>query len=351
MSAWWRTGVRLTGGPSARSWVNRLMGWFDRLPGPRWVAYVFALSLGAAFGAVVAQVIGGASALSPAESIYYGILPVAMLVIIHDLDVSATEAFDRMRPILDMTDIEQVEYRRRLAVIPPLPVLLLTFVSIVLIPAGDLSDPAGSGIDQLSPVGVGVRFIWEAFTATLFLVFILHTVRQLNLVSEVHDRVGQIDVFDQRRLRAFSRVTSRTAFGFIALMLPSVLLIPTDATAEFLLITLGWYAAAIVVSVAAFVLPMLGLHRRLSEERDRLQSEVGSRLSATLEALHVAVDQREGAPIGQSHQALNALLAERALIESIPTWPWNRATAGRLTSAIVLPVGVWIVTHLLDRVV
>ena len=48
-------------------------------------------------------------------------------------------------------------------------------------------------------------------------------------------------------------------------------------------------------------------------------------------------------------KAVAGIKDELALLERIPTWPWKPDTLRLLTTAIVLPIVLWLATRLLER--
>jgi hypothetical protein len=106
-----------------------------------------------------------------------------------------------------------------------------------------------------------------------------------------------------------------------------------------------------VASVIVFILPLRGAQRRIAAEKSRLQTEVGQRLEATIAAIHDSVDRGELDRADALNRSLSSLMAERDLVNHLPTWPWQPGTIGAVISAIVLPVGLWLVTRLLERLV
>lgn len=55
--------------------------------------------------------------------------------------------------------------------------------------------------------------------------------------------------------------------------------------------------------------------------------------------------------MGSALQALGALTAQRDLIVRLPTWPWSTAALTRFLSAVLLPIGLWLITRVLERIV
>ncbi|MEW5992135.1 MAG: hypothetical protein AB1736_12420 [Chloroflexota bacterium] len=337
--------------PYDPGWVNLLTAWIERLPGPTWGAYAVAMALGVAL-AFSAALNALATPSTTIANAYYGLLPFAILALIHSLDRTAGGALRALRAHLDMDDAEVAETHHRLTVIPATPTAILALVSFgALTPLGYVMDPVGSGIVDYAPATLVVRWFWESAVSTFFLVLIYHTVRQLRLIGRIHERVREVDVFDQGPLYAMSAVTSRTAIGLVILILPGLFLLPDNAELSFIVLTAAWYFGAVAIAGASFILPMWGVHERLAAEKRRLQGETGRRLSATLTAIHAAMDAGDGGAIEDRNRALAALVTERDLVARIPTWPWSTGALTGFVSAVLLPLALFLVQQVLSRLV
>jgi hypothetical protein len=342
------TGTTSASRPYAPSWANALTAWFERLPGPTWTVYLVAMAVGGLL--VSASGLAGPAGWNLGTA-YYGVLPFAILGLIGSLDRAATGALGTLRPLLTIDDAELADLHYELTVIPARPGIALVAITTVLTPIGYALDPVGSGVVGLSPRDLVARDLWETLVASLFLILVYHTFRQLRLIARTHDRIERIDAFDQGPLYSMSRVTSRTAVGLVLLLLPSLFLIPSGADVAYIAISAVWYGVAVGIAALAFVLPLRGMHDRLGAEKRRLQGEVGRRISTTLEAVHRAVDGGDGAAIEARNRALSALIAERDLVNRIPTWPWSTGALTGFVSAVFLPIGLWVATRLLERFV
>jgi hypothetical protein len=285
----------------------------------------------------------------PVSMVYYAILPVAVLALMHVLDRTADRALRTLGPLLPLTSEELARVHRELTVVPARPAVLLAIFGAFVTPIGYVTDPVGSGIVGLSAGGLFFRWFWESLVTAAFLTLIYHTLRQLRRIDRINAAVMGVDPFDQGPLYAMSQVTSGTAAGLLVLLAPSALLIPAGAEAGFLVITAFWYGLAVAVAFAAFFLPLRGMHARLAAEKHRLKGEVGRRFSATLGSMHAAMDACDGSAIETGTKALSALVAERDLVNRIPTWPWSTGALTGFVSAVLLPIGLWVATRILER--
>ena len=336
--------------PYAPSWVDILNGWFDRLPGPIWAGYLVGSVMAAGLSATT-PVSGPGADLALFSIAYYGALPFGILALIHGLDRVASEALTTLRPLLRMDDAEVAIAHHRLTVIPARPAIVLTVVGYLAAGLGYVLDPVGSGIVGFSPLSLGVRWVWEGLVSTLFLILLYHTIRQLRQIGGIHERLGAIDLFAQAPLYALSSLTSRTAVGLILLMIPSLFLIPSGADISYIAITVVWYGGALAMAVAAFLVPLRGVHDRLVAEKRRLQSETGHRLTTALADLHAAADAGDAGSVDARGKTLAALVAARDVVNRAQTWPWSGGALTGFLSAIALPLLLFMIQRFLSQVV
>ena len=133
------------------------------------------------------------------------------------------------------------------------------------------------------------------------------------------------------------------------LFMPSIFLIPSDAGASYIAYSVAWYVFAVAFAVGAFLIPLRGIHGRLEAQKDRLQGEVGRRLSAAFDAINRAVDADDAPSLSRAQQALAALTAQRDLIARIPTWPWSTGTLRAFGSTLLLPIILFLIQHFLGQ--
>jgi hypothetical protein len=108
--------------PYGPSWVDRLGRWVAGLPLPAWAFYV-GLGLGLLLIVLVALSIGG---IEPAGTILYyyalsAFTPAYFLALIYHLDVFASAALARFRPVLTVDDAEYARLHREFTTMPARP--------------------------------------------------------------------------------------------------------------------------------------------------------------------------------------------------------------------------------------
>ena len=108
--------------------------------------------------------------------------------------------------------------------------------------------------------------------------------------------------------------------------------------------------AMVPTAVACFVLPLRGMHRRLTAEKDRALAQVTSRLEVVFVRVHERVDQDVLADADKLNLQIASLSAEREALARVSTWPWEAATLTGFLTTLVLPALLWGIQHVLARV-
>jgi hypothetical protein len=218
--------------------------------------------------------------------------------------------------------------------------------------ASVLQSPSNWSVDLAHPgYRLAVAIGTSVLTDLLLLGFLAHIVHQSRVVARVHRDLVKVNLFHLGPLYAFSTLTARTGVTLIALI--------TGFALAFAL-TLGVYVftgpadvaliiAVFAVAVASFLVPLLGLHDRIVEEKQVQLAKAQATLAATIEAVRarVAAGDIEGAS-----KAKDALLAADASVTAVlrtSTWPWRTETLRGFVSAVLLPIGLFVTYELLRR--
>jgi hypothetical protein len=283
---------------------------------------------------------------------FWGVFVPLTLWLVHHLSDVAGAAFDTFRPALTASDDEAARIRYGLTVIPARPALVVLVFSLLVTPLYYLVDAEASGVVGVSPVGMTLRYASEVFFGSIILVLVVQSIRQLRAVGRIHASATRVDLFRPAPLYAFSVLTSRTAMVIaVTFIIPSIVATGQTGDDTALVFVVPWMALGIVAAAAVFAVPLRGMQRRITAEKRRLQGEVGARTEATIEAIHRAVDGGDMTAAATMHDTLGVLVMERDLVDKLPTLPWRAGTAGTVASAIVLPIGLFVVTRLLERII
>lgn len=326
------------------SWTDRLLSFPDRLPGPAIGWYVASALALLAVAHLAVWATGGTpighqepEIIPPAPFLAY------FLWFIHALNRVARFTFDDFRPALGGGTAAQVRYRFELTSIPDrLAVPAIVIAEVIILTAYYFAvRPLRPAVPPAVEVVSGP--LWAMLAAVSGVLF-LHTVRQLRLISRLSAMATNVDIFKPAPINSFSRLTAVSAIGIVVFV--SLFALGSSDQPPGVIASEG---VMIGLAVASFVLPMRVMHGRLVAEKARLQAEAQDRLKAVLALLHRAVDENDLSRADQLQKTLDSVLAERDVLAKLPTWPWTTATFRGLVTAVLLPVTIFVITRVIDR--
>jgi hypothetical protein len=196
---------------------------------------------------------------------------------------------------------------------------------------------------------------FASLVSSSYILLTLQIVRQLVMVGRLHRQARRIDLFETGPLHAFSRLTSQASLGLLALVVVLVATTPQFVTASSSqLITaaaIGLWSGLGVAALASFALPLYGLHRRITAEKERLQADADVRLKSLLGALHEDASKVDLSRADGLNRLLGSAFQEREVLAKLPTWPWQAATLRGFVSALLLPVLVYVLARAAERIV
>jgi len=331
------------------SWVDRLIHWIKRLPVPSWLFYLSIFSILTLF-IHFGYWIYGYTSLGRYDSLFLyrivAIYPVMILAAIHYIDNSARRSFDEFRPALGKSETETVRLRYELTTMPSRQVWAATAIGMAfglfVIFFGNYRP-----IVDNTPVVFGMVLIIAIFGFIMTGIMFYHTVRQLRLVSHIHSVAADINLLHTTPLHAFSRLSAHTGLFFI-LNLYFDLVANAETLKNLGLLVLNVIGLPLIAA-ACFILPIQGMHRRLVLEKRRLQWEVNQRLEASVKQLYQRVDAADLRDADAMNKTILSLITTRDLIAKIPTWPWQPETSALFFSALTLPVIVFLIQILLNK--
>ncbi len=337
--------------PYAPSWVNRLIDWIDRLPGPFWI---FLLAL-LAFEFVLVNAVRWLDGSLPLGEFdirqsYYVVFTAYLLGAMYYLNRTALRALDDFRPALTMSEPEYARLRYELTTLPARPVLIANLLSLLFVSIFIFGFPTQGVRAQLTSPLRAVIVVGISLNANVILatVFLLHALNQLRMVTRIHDRVTHLNLFQLTPVYAFSKQTAWIGFSVIVVLYlqtvgePETLSNPT-------ILTFGF--AALAIAAASFLVPLWGMHERLVAEKERLEAKVNRRLEAVIAELHRNVDARQFGEADALNKTMASLVTEREVIAKIPTWPWQPDTLRGFITALLLPIVLWLITRVLERLI
>ena len=339
--------------PYPPSWLHELLQGLDRLPGPSWVWYsVLGLAVGLLYH--LQFWVSGRSPFGQldAENTFWGVVLSAELWTAAHIERVASSALDATRPALRLSAAELERLRYELTVAPALPSAIALLAAAALTVLGGIIDPVGSYIVGVPGLLLAAAILWESLIVGILFVGLLQLVRQMRLIRTTLDRSAIVDPFLPGPLNGFSRLTSSVGIAIIVLVTVGSVLTPVPSEPiPFVVKSLPFLVGAPVIALIAFVVPLYGLHTRLAVEKERLQGEAEHRLKAVLAELNHDVDSLDLSRADGLNKTLASVGQQREILAKLPTWPWSTGTLRAMTTAILLPLFLFVIQLLLSRII
>ena len=324
------------------AWVDLLIFWIEGLRIPVWLFYILLLVVLASLSLLAVGAEFGAF-----DAIYSVAALVFLLVLNHVIHRVTLSTFAQFSPNLHLPEGELEDIRRRFVVAPPwIGWIALLLGVITVFTEGLIQEIQTSTISPIIIVVYGLIAFGGNSALTMF--FLLNTIRRLRLIIHMHRHVIEIDLFDMYSLRAFSRFSSSVSIGLILMVLASLrFYLNSDGAWEDLvfLVVLG------LLAMLVFLIPLIGLHNRIKNERDRRITDLMADVNLVSNKIREAVRRDDLDGLGKYKVGLDAILIQRDELMKVRTWPWNTATIRGLASALMLPILIWFVTRILGRFV
>ncbi|MFQ5811658.1 MAG: hypothetical protein ACE5I2_00460 [Anaerolineae bacterium] len=333
------------------SWVDRFTDWVKRLPGPSWLFY---LGLWLALFLLINALkwLDGSQPLGTIEPLLAlgAALAIYFPAMMHYLNGAASTALRTFRPVLAVSEAEYKRLHYQLTTLPARGAWLASGIGITMTVLYMLFRPTAMPdyITSLPVAVLDLGFFICALTTLGALIY--HTIHQLTTVSRIHAAATHINLFQLDPLYAFSGLAARTVLGYILIVDTTFLFIREVMSEEANdPEVIGVLTLIVLLAVVTFVLPLLGMHRRMVEEKARLEAEANHRLEAAIAELHRRVDDAEFNDMTELYRAIAGLEIERDVLARISTWPWQPGTLRIMISPVLLPVAVWLIQRLLER--
>ena len=330
------------------SWIDRFTAWLDssRLPYP--VVIVFLYLLYVFVSHIFEWIYKGRPWGSLSYELFvFSLFTAEVLFFFRFIDQDAESALEQFRPLLSVSSDGFETLRYRLTVLPARPIMIVTLIGILFgVFMGYSTQVFLSGPAQLSIV-----LLWDILGFLIpdvfALVFVYRMVVQMRTVNRLYASAAEFDLFNLSPVYALSTHTAKISFILVFMVYSNLLLAPGSIRIPSNLIT------TIVISIiafAAFLLPLRGVNRRLASEKTKMLSEINSRIKEAFSRLENDFDNSNLRQMDALGKAISNLQNQKAFLEAIPTWPWKPATLRGFVSAMVLPIVIWLVQQILDRI-
>ncbi len=321
--------------PYPPSWLDRLTRRIDQLPGPYWFPYLAAYLalLGLAW-----LLLGLEGRPLSAETVFAHAVPYYGFWLLHYLDRRAAASLEEYRPAFTGSEAELRDVRFRLTTLPARPAIVITTISLLISFVVSYAWSAPSAFHLLDRA--------QFYLADIFAgLYIYHSVRQLRMVNRLYATSTRVDLLDLAPLHTFSTLSAHTAIGGLVIVSAGVLITPTGFVGPFLIAGILFA----LMAVLAFLLPLMGLNRRLVRAKSQSLADLNRRWQACMDEVYRRLDRGDLSAADKVNTTLSALERARTVIERIPTWPWRPEALRSLVAALILPAVISVIQYGLRR--
>lgn len=329
------------GGPGAdggrrASWVDVLIDLVDRLPVPAWVTW---LALGTLLLAVeVGLAILGKAPVEP-FAVYFAVAGVYAIGLVHYLERASGGAFDAFRGSIRPAERPRADgLRDELTSLPAVPAAVVAVGAIavsliVLLAGGPLEEQVRASGLVTTPAGIPFQVALYVFNYAVTGALLYRIWHQSRVVDGLY-RIAEVDLLRPAPLHAFAWLGAQSVVGLAVMFYAPILLLPGVGGALLwaIRIALG------VVLAALFLWPLLGVHRLLMAERDRLLARSLARWRAFFDEFHARLEKGERGMNEVTKNELDVLEREQRTLRAMSTWPWAAEVIPTVLGAIILPL-------------
>lgn len=336
------------GTPYPRSWIDRLIRWIDRLPGPAWLFYLVATLALTALINVVLWIDGSVPFGSYGS--FQGIFPPFVfyfLALYHYLTGVGSSSLTEFRPLLEIDEAKFVRIDYELASLPRRLGWLAIVMALVTLPGFFLSGQAFGDREPNTALPYLVAAASAVFFGATIFCIIIRSFRQMRIVHRLHAQATNISLLKLEPAHAFSGLTARAGMGIILLLILGYIRDPSVFQGSW---AIGGYAIMAGPAIIVFLVPIMGMRDRLAEEKKRVLHHTTDLLESTSDKLESRIRNDEYEDLQGLETAIRALSRRLETLEKISTWPWNPGTLRGFASTLLLPIVLWLTTRLLERI-
>jgi hypothetical protein len=89
----------------------------------------------------------------------------------------------------------------------------------------------------------------------------------------------------------------------------------------------------------------------LVEEKQRWKVDAGQSLKASIVNFQQSITERKLEEVELLLKVIEGVKQQQAILEQIPTWPWQPGTVRGLTTTVLVPIFLWVALRVLERII
>lgn len=336
--------------PYTANWVNKLTAWIRRLPMPSWVSYlIFFVVYAAIFGYFSRRLAGvlpesGLSAFDIYDILSGPIMVTAILALYQHFEGEVGLAIEESKSLLGLLKEKMEKLSYEFAVFPAIPFLVFSIVFFLVGTAAALdeyrfTEVGFRHIPLLMDFGMGSVFL---FTFALLLGRFILKIR--NLFSELVN----LDLYDLSSIYELPSVAAKAGLFYLPIWYVNLAFNLETAISAPIFLAVTSFAS--LIPMAAFLYPFGALSRRLAVQKKEEIAKVSLQLKQAYGQVSKDIDKGRLAKMADMQAAISNLNSHKDFLDSISAWPWKQGTFRLTLTAVFLPIVVWLMQQILDRV-
>ena len=331
--------------PYRPSFMDYLVYRIEKSPLSSWIFYVLVFLLIVILNNVVLWVAGTLETGSMDAVMSFGaIYSVYSLICYHILVRVASKSLHDFYPVLNTQIISEETFAYRITKLPN----LAGFLGLILGAFISFFDTATSDYSVTIPLWGGAFFYYAiigTFAYGSFLALLFQIVRQLFIIVNLHQQVKDIDLFDLKPLRAFSRLTATA--GFVVFILGAISAFLFSEASDPTMV--AFYLLLVILGISIFIAPLISIRTLINKKKKHKLRETDQRIKHMLGEVNRSIQAGDLAKMGEYNTTLGVLEKERAILKGISSYPWDPGTFRSFLSTILLPLLLWWIKGLLEK--
>lgn len=328
--------------------TDRIIAWIESLPFSNWGFYVlFFIAVGLAFTLLSWVLRINQPGRFFASYFLLGTWFVENLFINHFLVRIARGALDEFKPMIPTENARYQQTRYEITHIPG-GAANIWFFAGALVGLGVVSYAS----DHLDMALLLPRLFLQLTAGVgfaLFLTAAFRAIHQLKIVRRLLREIPKFSLYDLSSIYALSLFPAKMILMNVVYLWvnPAVLIFPglfSDLN------LLGFWVFFSLLPAFAIYPSFHGIRRRLIREKDAMLKENSQHLEAASREIYLRMGSGQHSGMAELEKGVSALLAFRREIESVSTYPWKPDTMRWLSTAMVLPLVLWIIQFVVQRV-
>jgi uncharacterized membrane protein len=197
---------------------------------------------------------------------------------------------------------------------------------------------------------VALTLIAVVFSYSLAPVLMYFVIRLLRSIRAAYRALDTVSSYRQQPLNAFAGVTMRASLLWVVVANLNFVAVAIDPeVTSVLAFELTLTIAAMVLAVVTFLVPLLGVHRRLRGAKAAALDENGRHLDELSRRLYTSIGTATADDLQILDRTMATLQRVRDDVRRQHTWPWDPGTLRTFLSAVILPLLGWSLQNWLSR--